>query len=203
MTTYQYLMNTYQRIPEWLLQQWFFFKSFKGMQSLLNAAQRMTHTDAAGAEGTRPSWQSGPESSWSCLNVWKRFFPVLAEVMLDLLQSGLKLSHGIWLSADPSVCISLSIRILVCWCLVACVRLQLCVCIWVAVLHFIRHKTGGLEKWVSASLVVPSLSLLLMFFHPSLSYPQVGPRIKTKHLRLSTPPVAAWIWVKLAITCLF
>lgn len=51
-----------------------------------------------------------------------------------------------------------------------------------------------------------SLSLLLCahvffffsfyFFFPSLSYSQVAPRIKTKHLRLSTPPAAAWIWVK-------
>lgn len=45
-----------------------------------------------------------------------------------------------------------------------------------------------------------SLSLLLcahvFFLFPSLSYSQVAPRIKTKHLRLSTAPAVAWIWVK-------
>lgn len=78
---------------------------------------------------------------------------------------------------------------------------------WVAALRYISRYIGGLEKWVSASLpcsrsVSPLHRAPVFFFlniSPSLFfYSQVAPRIKTKHLRLSTPLPAAWIWVKAA-----
>lgn len=84
-------------------------------------------------------------------------------------------------------------------------RVCLKVRMWVAVLRYVSRYIGGLEKWVSASLLVPSQCLscsALVYFLPSLNispslfYSQVEPRIKTKHLRLSTPLAAAWIWVK-------
>lgn len=78
---------------------------------------------------------------------------------------------------------------------------------WVAALRYISRYIGGLEKWVSASLpcsfpVSPLHRAPVFFFPliflPAFFYSQVAPRIKTKHLRLSTPLPAAWIWVKAA-----
>lgn len=79
---------------------------------------------------------------------------------------------------------------------------------WVAALRYISRYIGGLEKWVSASLpcscsVSPLHRAPIFFFSLNISpsfffYSQVAPRIKTKHLRLSTPLPAAWIWVKAA-----
>lgn len=49
---------------------------------------------------------------------------------------------------------------------------------------------------LSVSTAPRSYIFFSLNISPSLFYSQVAPRIKTKHLRLSTPLPAAWIWVK-------
>lgn len=76
--------------------------------------------------------------------------------------------------ASASVCVfRLAVRVL----------LKDCVCVRTAVLHYFSYQIGGLEKWVSASPIVPShclsCSLFIFSFFPcSGSYSQVAPRIK-------------------------
>lgn len=124
-----------------------------------------------------------------CLNVF--FFPLVpAEVMLG---SQRKEKQRLTASDSPQS----PARLGVCSRLPPCVHLEGCVL--VAFLHYISHGIGGLEKWVSVSHIVASRRLSSLRScppPPSLSYSQAAPRIKMKHLQLSTPPAAAWIWVK-------
>lgn len=143
--------------------------------------------------------EAGPASSRSRSNVWMGYF--------QRWQSWCS-SHTEWDATLEAIAWDLSVHRSLCICPYmsssAGVNRRAIVfsVMRVAVLHYIRHNIWGLEKWVSARLVIPShcfcSSLLVLFSFRSLSDSQSAPRIKTKHFWLSVLPAAAWMWVKLA-----
>lgn len=116
----------------------------------------------------------------------------------------MKRSHGIYLSADlRSACLYASSSACVCWrhLFVFGCGARGCERVSRSPLYQEQHlRPGemGQRRRHSFLLTVSPCSLLELFYFRRLFYSQVGPRIKTKHLWLSAPPAATWMWVKLA-----